>query len=98
MGWLDRLVGIWKREDPEVRAHVDVSGLSRRRFVQILAGSAAVAAAAPLLDVERLLWVPGQTVVVPEIGGATGDIFLTPDWVTRAPLRPPPSPAGGRSP
>lgn len=91
MGLLDRLVAIWRREHPEERLEFPTSGISRRRFVGLLAGSAAVAAAAPMLDIERLVWTPGQMlggqaleaaplIVVPEVGG---NILLTPEWVTR---------------
>lgn len=81
MNLLDRLVALVRREQPEL---APVEGLSRRGFLKLLASSAAVAAAAPLLDLERVLWVPGQTIAVPAMGR---NILLTAEWITREAMK-----------
>lgn len=75
MGLLDRLVGIWKAEQP--LEQLPNPGLDRRSFLKILAGSAAVAAAAPMLDLEALIWTPTPGIVVPRAVPyfAVGDVF-----------------------
>lgn len=81
---LDRLVAIWKQENPaETMALPAPTGMHRRQFLKILGSSAAVAAAVPMMDLERLLWTPGQ-VAVPEIGG---NILLTTEFIVRESLR-----------
>lgn len=65
MTLLDRIVGIWKREQPGEA--LPVPGLDRRAFLTrrdvlryLLATPLAVT-----LDVERLLWVPRPIITVP---------------------------------
>lgn len=92
MNWralLDRILGT----DPETTAIVDAaervgSGLSRRQFLR---GALVATAVAATVDVEQLLWMPGEkTILLPElVDGGWDDNFLppTPDWVTRETLR-----------
>jgi uncharacterized protein DUF1565 len=55
--------------------------VNRRDFVRrLVSGSLGLAAAAHTLDLERLLWVPGQLVAVPSNYGNT---LITPEWVER---------------
>lgn len=93
MGLIDRLVAIWRRENPdEPLVDPHASAMSRRRFLGIVGSTAAAAAVAPLVDLERLVWTPGQTIVVPDLGdvvefGGGGNQFLTVDWITKEALR-----------
>lgn len=99
MSLLDRIVAAFKRENPGER--LPAPGMDRRRFLQILGSSAAVAAVAPALDLERLLWMPGQG-TAPELVAVTNyieapsmfavppmgrNIFLTSDWVVREAMK-----------
>ncbi len=67
--------------------------LDRRAFLRRLGFGTVVAAAAAngVLDIERLLWVPGEkTIFLPSIKETVvcGNYFaITPDWVTRETLR-----------
>lgn len=65
------------------------SGLDRRQFLTRVIGGIAGAAAASTLDLEQLLWLPGEkTILIPEfVGPAAGNTFLTMDWITREALR-----------
>lgn len=85
MTLLDRLVAAWRSEQPASALVVpSVQGMGRRRFLQVLGGSVAVAAAAPFVDLEALIWTPGQSVAVGEVGSG---IFLTAEWITREALK-----------
>jgi hypothetical protein len=54
--------------------------LTRRGFL----GTLAAAAAGMALDPERLLWAPGQkTIFLPTPVLASGNTFITPEWITR---------------
>lgn len=56
--------------------------VSRRAFLQVLGAGVAGAALAPTLDVEQLLWQPGEkTFFLPD-----GYTLISPDWVTREAL------------
>ncbi len=56
--------------------------MDRRRFLHWLTGSAAGVALAPMLDVERLLWVPGaRTIWIPPARAA--NTLITPDWIVQ---------------
>lgn len=82
MNLLDRIVNVWKAENP-AESLPEPKGLDRRRFLKILGGSAAVAAAAPLLDLEALVWTPTRSIVIVE----GPPVFLTADLITREALR-----------
>ena len=59
--------------------------MDRRGFLKRLFAGAAGVALAPVLDLERLLWVPGEkTIFLPPV---TEFGLVTPDWVTREALR-----------
>lgn len=74
MGLIDRLVAIWRRDNPdEPLVDPRASAMSRRRFLGIVGSTAAAVALAPHVDLERLVWTPGQTIVVPDL--ATGLSF-----------------------
>lgn len=66
-----------------------VSGLDRRTFLRrALLGAAVVAT----VDVEQLLWLPGEkTIVIPSPvdleGLLTGNCFVTDKWIAREALR-----------
>lgn len=65
MNLLQRVIAAFKSEHPlEV---LPTPELDRRAFLKILGGSAAVALAAPMLDLEALLWTPATQVVVPDL-------------------------------
>lgn len=56
--------------------------INRRDFLRrLITGTAALAIGAHELDLDRLLWVPGQMVAVP------ANTFVSADWVTREMLR-----------
>lgn len=60
--------------------------ITRRGFL----GALAAAATGLVLDPERLLWLPGQkTIFLPPIETfqPTGNVFVTPDWITKETLR-----------
>lgn len=83
--WLDRMFGT----APETTAIVEAaervgSGFSRRQFLR---GALAATAIAATVDVEQLLWTPGEkTIFLPE-SVELYEGLLTPDWVTREALR-----------
>lgn len=59
--------------------------MDRRRFLEALLGSAAGAAVAATVDVDRLLWVPGaRRIFLPPPGGqlliTSGGTGFTVDW------------------
>lgn len=58
--------------------------MNRRAFLGWLIGTAAGVAAAPYLDVDKLLWVPKPIITVPAFPG--GNHFVTPEWVVRETL------------
>lgn len=93
MGLIDRLVAIWRQENPdEPLVDPRASAMSRRRFLGIVGSTATAAAVAPLVDLERLVWTPGQSIVVPDLGevaafGGGGNQLLTVDWITKESLR-----------
>lgn len=61
--------------------------MNRRKFLAYLSGTAAGAALAPMLDLDRLLWVPGaKTIFIPE-PFTCGNTFIAPDWVVQETLR-----------
>lgn len=69
-----------------------IAPIDRRAFLRRLGfGSVAVAAVATgLVDVEKLLWVPGEkTIIIPALEAVEtfGNTFITPQWVTREALR-----------
>ncbi len=66
--------------------------IDRRAFLRRLGfGTVAAAAAATgVLDVERLLWTPGEkTIFLPTLEESIGfgNTFVTPEWVTREVLK-----------
>ncbi len=79
---LDRLVALWKREQPLER--LPSPGLDRRAFLKVLGGSAAVAAAVPLLDLEALVWTPDKTILIPALA-EHGLISI--EWMTKEVLK-----------
>lgn len=91
MGLIDRLVAIWRRENPdEPLVDPRASAMSRRRFLGIVGSTAAAVALAPHVDLERLVWTPGQTIVVPDLSEVAefgGNQLLTVDWITNETLR-----------
>jgi hypothetical protein len=59
--------------------------MNRRNFLRWLGGTAAGAAAAHVLDVDRLLWVPGErTIFLPTPEEMS---FVIPEWVAMDMLR-----------
>lgn len=85
MNPLKWLTSLLRKEQPDLPKHGDEvpTGMTRRGFLQILGGSAAVAVAAPLVDLEALVWAPSPTIVVPELRTT----LLTADWITREAMR-----------
>ena len=69
--------------------------IDRRAFLRRLGFGtvAAAAAASGVLDIERLLWVPGEkTIFIPEVAAVIetalhGNTFVTADWMVRETLR-----------
>ena len=58
--------------------------MNRRGFLQTLAAGLAGTVAAHTLDLERLLWVPGEkSIFIPSGEIFSGNQFVTPAWVTR---------------
>ena len=58
--------------------------MNRRAFLAWLGGTAAGVAAAPYLDLDKLLWIPGEkTIILPPAIVKPVNIFITPEWVTR---------------
>jgi len=56
--------------------------MNRRAFLGWLTGTAAGVAAAPFLDLDRLLWLPGEkTIFIPSVLPVSGNTFITPTWV-----------------
>lgn len=99
MNLLYRIVAAFTRENPGER--LPAPGMDRRRFLQILGSSAAVAAVAPMVDLEHLLWHPigtaqplesyvSQLIKAPSMFAVPevgGHIFVTADWITREALK-----------
>lgn len=79
LGWLTKLLS------PDVQK--ETGGMDRRAFLKVLGGTAAVVAAAPMLDLERLLWVPGEKTIFLPYEGPFGNQIVTVDWITREALR-----------
>lgn len=85
--WLDRLLGTAPETADvlDAAAHVP-HGMSRRSFLR---GALAATAVAATVDVEQLLWTPGEkTIFLPEFVDV--DVYnglVTPDWVARQALR-----------
>ena len=67
------------------------SNLSRRHFLTLIGAAGAGAALVPELDLDRLLWVPGQKTIFlpPAVVDASldGHQFVTVDWITREALK-----------
>lgn len=58
-----------------------MGGVDRRRFLAWLGGTAVGVAIAPTLDLEQLLWVPGErTIFLPTVHVNT---LITPEWIVR---------------
>ena len=58
--------------------------MHRRRFLRLLTGSAAGIVLAPALDLDRLLWVPGErTIFLP----CQPDLLVCEPWLEREALR-----------
>lgn len=58
------------------------SSISRRGFLQALVAAAPAVALAPTLDLERLLWVPGEkTIFVPSLEQIGEHTLVCPEWV-----------------
>lgn len=70
----------------DVAERMNVDGMSRRSFLRAGLLAATVAAT---VDVEQLLWTPGEkTLFLPTVDEvAIYDGLLTPDWITREALR-----------
>lgn len=85
MNWrtlLDRLFGRTEETTAIIDAAERVgSGFSRRQFLKTALAGAAIAAT---VDVEQLLWMPGEkTIFLPTFDDYE---LITPDWVTREAL------------
>lgn len=63
--------------------------MNRRGFLRSLLSGTAGAIAAHTLDLDRLLWVPGErTIFLPPLEGwNAGNTLITPDWVIQETLR-----------
>jgi hypothetical protein len=57
--------------------------MGRRAFLRVLAAGAAAAGVASAVDLERLVWTPGEVVSVGGLIEESSNIFLTPQWVTQ---------------
>lgn len=61
--------------------------MNRRSFLRWLGGTAAGIAIATTLDIEKLLWVPGEKVIFVPPLVTSGNVFLTSELITREAMR-----------
>jgi hypothetical protein len=81
MSWRDRVRALFGSEAGAV-----ADGMDRRSFLRLVSVGSVGLALPVTFDLERALWVPSPRVVVPATV-VTGNILVTPEWITREALR-----------